>query len=101
MIWKNLSINKCPQCSRYLNWGTGVGIHCPHCDFKISAERYKQICASFVIEEIINDEKVVVLCDQCKAEFIGPAYLMNNLDTAICPDCQVDSGEETEDNYWG
>lgn len=99
MNWLNLRKNKCPQCGRNLNWGTGVGIFCPGCGFKISPERQKEIIINIEAKELGEFDKAPVLCDRCKAEFMGPEYLLESKEPAICPDCLKDSGEDDED--WG
>lgn len=48
MKWYNLKSNKCPKCSSYLT-GTDLMLNCskPNCDFKIGAEKFKQLSNTY------------------------------------------------------
>ncbi len=99
MNWYNLRKNKCPKCGRLLHWGTGVGIYCPGCGFKITPEKQKEILVNLEAKELGEFQKIAILCDRCKAEFMGPEYLLETRsEEAVCSDCLKDA-EEDED--WG
>ena len=55
----------------------------------------KEICANIEAQELGEFEKIAILCDRCKAEFMGPEYLLERpADEAICPECLSDAEDD-------
>jgi len=49
MKWYNLKSNKCPQCSKQLQFDQGI--YCG-CGFKISEQRYKEITSDMTKQSV-------------------------------------------------